>query len=134
MVNKSKIFVIAFLFMSMVCGNAFAGEMKITLQHENDTIVFYDGDSIIEIITKIHKAPQIAIEDVFLCQQAEEGVYLVTIQNADGVSIYSVSDDFQVYVKNTNGERSILSCKVLNEIRGIFIQYLIENRRGKYLD
>lgn len=127
MLNRRFLLLIFFpLFQLYV--NAFAGDMKIGLQNDNVNILFYDGDIINEISSRIDEAPQITVEDIFLCPQAKEGIYWLTIQKKDGVrQKYIVSDNFQVYTENSDGYPVTLSCKILNELREILIQYLISN-------
>ena len=121
---------LTFLLGTIFCNTAVAGKMKISLQGKDRVIDFYDGDIIFEIDSKIGKAPQIDVGGMFLCPQAEEGNYCLTIQEDDGkIYSYVVSDDFQVYGKGEDGETIILSCKILNELRGVFIQYLLSNKK-----
>ncbi len=129
--KKKKLFVLLlFLLCTIFCNAVFAGKMKISLQGKDGIIDFYDGDIIFEIDSKIGKAPHIDVGGMFLCPQAEEGVYCLTIQGEDGkIYSYVVSDDFQVYGKGEGGETIILSCKILNELRGVFIQYLLSKKK-----
>ncbi len=123
-----KFFLVTFLLSAMFCNTTFASKMKISLQHKDKMIDFYNGDIIFEINSKIRNAQRIDIGGTFLCPQAAEGVYCLTIQEEDGeIYSYVVSDNFQVYGKREDGETIILSCKVLNELRGVFIQYLLSN-------
>lgn len=130
-----KFFLLIFSLSTMFCNTVFAGKMKISLQHKGRIIDFYDGDIIFEIDSKIRNAQRIGIGGIFLCPQAEEGDYLLTIQREDGkICRYVVSDNFQVYGKDEDGETIILSCKVLNELRGVFIQYLLSNYSSNSLN
>ena len=131
--KKKKLFVLLlFLLCTIFCNVAFAGKMKISLQGKDRVIDFYDGDIIFEIDSKISKAQRIDVGGMFLCPQAEEGYYCLTIQEDDGkIYSYVVSDNFQVYGKGEGGETIILSCKILNELRGVLIQYLLSNKTCK---
>ncbi len=129
--KKKKLFVLLlFLLCTIFCNAVFAGKMKISLQGKDGIIDFYDGDIIFEIDSKISKAQRIDVGGMFLCPQAEEGYYCLTVQGEDGkIYSYVVSDDFQVYGKGEGGETIILSCKILNELRGVLIQYLLSNKK-----
>ena len=129
MTNK-RFLLLSIILLFHLYYNAFAGDMRITLQNNNCNIVFYDGDIINGIASKIDSAPEITVEDIFLCPQAEEGTYCLVIKKDGKSRTYTISDNFQVYTKNPDGYPVALSCKILNELRGVLIRYLISN----YLD
>ena len=100
------------------------GIMKLTLKGDGFDIIFYQGPpkkSIMLLLDDAHtswfKSPEKAV--------VAEGEYCIEI--SDGVlhKKYSVQNNYWIYEYGTD---AILRCSILNELRGLLLQYLLKQR------
>ena len=127
--SRSKLVKLICMVAYISCSRCFASEMSIRLYSHKKIFFFYEGKNIPALTVKIRNAPHITIEDVFLCPEAaQEGWYLLSINEEDGsTSEYVIADDSYVWATTDDGENLILSCSILNELRGVLIRWLLEN-------
>ena len=127
--SRSKLVKLICMVAYISCSRCFASEMSIRLYSHKKIFSFYEGKNIPALTVKIRNAPHITIEDVFLCPEAaQEGWYLLSINEEDGsTSEYVIADNSYVWATTGDEENLILSCCILNELRGILIRWLLEN-------
>lgn len=100
------------------------GRMTLTLKGDGFEIVFYQGPpkkSIMLLLQDAHtswfKSPEKAA--------VEEGEYFIEIYDGVLHRKYSIQNNYWIYDYGTD---TIVRCAILNELRGLLLQYLLEQR------
>lgn len=124
-----KKYIVLFCMVVCICSILSAskhdnGIMKLTLKGDGFDIVFYQGPpkkSIILLLEDAHpswfKRPEKAV--------VEEGEYCIEISDGSLHKKYSIQNNYWIY---DHGTDTILRCAILNELRGLLLQYLLEQR------